>query len=141
MICVVRLFVEISTVNASFCKVRTTVPHSIWHFRSKNRYAIFQCNEYYLDSLSIVGATPLTSEHGRFMFWSQFMIIQLVLYWAPQWNLLYICFSSHFGTDPCMYCQSITKQNIKAIDFFGFILKLLLKYSTVYFACVASLSM
>ena len=41
MIYVVRLFVKISTVNASSCKVRTTVPHSIWHFRSKNRYAIF----------------------------------------------------------------------------------------------------
>ena len=41
-------------MNASFCKVRSTVPHSIWHFRSKNRYAIFQRNEYHLDSLLIV---------------------------------------------------------------------------------------
>ena len=40
-------------MNASFCKVRTTVPHSIWHLRSKNRSAIFQCNEYHLDSLTL----------------------------------------------------------------------------------------
>ena len=41
-------------MNASFCKVHSTVPHSIWHFRSKNCDAIFQRNEYHLDSLLIV---------------------------------------------------------------------------------------
>ena len=41
-------------MNASFCKVRTKVPHSIWHFQFKNRYAIFQCNESHLDSLAVV---------------------------------------------------------------------------------------
>ena len=29
------------------------VPHSIWHFRSKTRYAICQCNEYNLDLLML----------------------------------------------------------------------------------------
>ena len=47
----VRLLAEISTVGAGFCRTRTTVPQSIWHFRSKNGYAIFHCYEYHLDSL------------------------------------------------------------------------------------------
>ena len=49
--CVVRLLAEISTVGARFYKTRTTVPHSIWHFRSEKGYAIFHCYEYHLDSL------------------------------------------------------------------------------------------
>ena len=52
--CVVRLLAEISTVGVGFCKTHTTVPQSIWHFRSKNGYAIFHCYEYYLDSLHSV---------------------------------------------------------------------------------------
>ena len=52
--CVVRLLAEISTVGARFCKTRTMVPHSIWHFRSEKGYAIFHCYEYHLDSLSTV---------------------------------------------------------------------------------------
>ena len=49
--CVVRLLAEILIVGARFCKTRTAVPHSIWHFRSEKGYAIFHCYEYHLDSL------------------------------------------------------------------------------------------
>ena len=51
--CIVRLLTEISTVGTGFCKIHTTVPRSIWHFRSKNGYAIFHCHEYHLDSLMV----------------------------------------------------------------------------------------
>ena len=37
------ILAEISTVDASFCKVRTRVPLSVWHFP---RLRIFHCNEY-----------------------------------------------------------------------------------------------
>ena len=50
----VRLLAEISTVGVGFWKTHTTVLQSIWHFRSKNGYAIFHCYEYYLDSLHSV---------------------------------------------------------------------------------------
>ena len=62
--CVVRLLAEISTVGAGFGKTRTTVPHSIWHFRSEKGYAIFHCYEYHLDSLLW---TELWTE-----FWTEF---------------------------------------------------------------------
>ena len=48
-------------MNASLCKVRTMVPHSIWHFCSKSRYAIFQCNEYYWTRFFYTGNDSLYS--------------------------------------------------------------------------------
>ena len=71
--------------------------------------------------------------------WSQFMIIQLVLYWAPQWNPLYICCSSHFGTDQCVYCKSIIlfcqMEQVRWNGYFGVLLKFLdflLKHSGLH---------
>ena len=49
--CVVRLLAKISTVAAGFCRTRTMVPYSIWHFRSKKQLRNFRCYVYHLDSL------------------------------------------------------------------------------------------
>ena len=53
VMCIARLLAEVSTVGVGFCKTGTTVPHSIWYFRSKISYAIFTY-EYHLDSLLLV---------------------------------------------------------------------------------------
>ena len=43
-------------VGTGVCKTRTTVPHSIRHFCSKNGYTIFHRYEYHLDSLCVYRA-------------------------------------------------------------------------------------